>query len=183
MSRIRLREADLQDPQPLAAEFRARRGGLLNEADRMVLHAPGFARGWNQMAEAVRSGLTLPPKMRTLVICAVGILVGADYQVSKHAPAFLHAGGTQVQLAALKNLDEVLDAEGVFDPTERAVLRLALEMTRAATVSERTFEAARQSVTGEQQIVELVGLIAFYNMVSRFLVALQVGEDRSDSPD
>ena len=46
-------------------------------------------------------------------------------------------------------------------------------MTRKVRVDDATFAAVRESL-GEQQTVELVGVIAAYNMVSRFLVALGV---------
>ena len=54
-----------------------------------------------------------------------------------------------------------------------AALQLTIEMTRAVRVSEATFAAVRAEL-GEQEAVELVAVIAAYNMVSRFLVALGV---------
>jgi alkylhydroperoxidase family enzyme len=178
-SRVPPLPADLQAPQPLVSEFRARRDGRLNEADRIVLHAPGFARGWNLMAESIRSDLTLPIRLRKLIICAVGALTGADYQVAKHAPGFLAAGGTQSQLAALAKLEEsIAVGSGVFDPVERSALQLALEMTSSAKVkiNDATFAAVRQALKTDEAVVEVVGLISFYNMVSRFLVAVEVHE-------
>ena len=47
----------------LVATFRARRssGKLLN-LDRMLLHSPPFARGWNSMFAAIRNQLSLPTR-------------------------------------------------------------------------------------------------------------------------
>jgi alkylhydroperoxidase family enzyme len=50
---------------------------------------------------------------------------------------------------------------------------LTIEMTRQVRVADATFAAVR-AVLGEQATVELVAVIAAYNMVSRFLVALGV---------
>jgi alkylhydroperoxidase family enzyme len=50
-------------------------------------------------------------------------------------------------------------------------------MTRSVKVSDATFAEARARLGGERQMIELVGVIATYNMVSRFLVALEVAPD------
>ena len=41
-------------------------------------------------------------------------------------------------------------------------------------VSDATFAAAKAALPTEQALVELIGTIATYNMVSRFLVALDL---------
>ena len=59
------------------------------------------------------------------------------------------------------------------------MLALTYDMTRRVRVSEAHFAAVR-ALLSPKQVVELVGVVATYNMVSRFLVALDVGiEDRS----
>jgi len=70
-------------------------------------------------------------------------------------------------------------APDLFDAAEAAVLRLAIEMTRQVVVSDETFVAAREVLADERQMVELVGAVAAYNMVSRFLVALDVMPEES----
>lgn len=158
----------------LVARIRARRGGRLLNLDRMLLHSPSFAHGWNTHLGAVRGELTLSPKLRELAVCAVAVLNGADYEFGQHAPELVRAGGTPAQVEALKALDSGRDHPGVFDAIELAVLRLTLEMTRNVEVTEATFESVRSQIGDARQVVELVGVIATYNMVSRFLVALGV---------
>lgn len=174
MSRTPFLPVDLAEPAGLVAAIRARRDGRLNEADRMVLHAPAFARGWNELATAVRTELSLSDRLRALVICAVGVLNGADYQVAQHGPLFLKAGGAKAQLEALIRPEAAAEDTALFDVQERAALRLAVEMTRQVAVSDAAFAAAKAATADTRQLVELVGLISFYNMVSRFLVALEV---------
>ena len=60
-----------------------------------------------------------------------------------------------------------------FDERERAALRLTLDMTRQVAVRCEIIERAR-CLFGERQLVELMGTIAGYNMVSRFLVVLGI---------
>ena len=175
MPRLPLLPDDLAEPRPLVEAFRARRpDGELNEADRVVLTAPAFARGWNEIAKAVRHELSLPPALRELVICAVGALNGAHYEIEKHGPVFLAAGGTANQLAALSDVAAATENAQLFDEIERAALRLGVEMTRDVTVSDAAFAAVRACMPDPAQIVELVGTIAMYNMVSRFLIALEI---------
>jgi len=159
----------------LAARIRARRGGRLLNLDRLLLRSPPFAAGWNAHLGAVRTELALSPKLRELAICAVAVLNGAEYEFAQHAPEWLRAGGTDRQMAALQALSPSGDEYPPgFDDSERAVLRLSVEMTRDVKVSNTTFERVRSVLADERQLVELVGVIATYNMVSRFLVALEI---------
>jgi len=140
----------------------------------MLLHSPALARGWNAYLGAVRTELTVPAKLRELAICAVAALNGAEYEFHHHAPVFIQAGGTAAQCDALRRLPVTDNELSLFDTTERAVIQFTTEMTRAVRVSEETFALARGALASEQQLVELTGIVAAYNMVSRFLVALEI---------
>jgi len=163
----------------LVARIRARRGGRLLHLDRMLLNSPPFAYGWNTHLGAVRGELSVAPKLRELAICAVAVLNDADYEFEHHAPELLRAGGTAAQVEALKALDSAIGQPPVFDATEWAVVQLTVEMTRNIKVREATFARVQSQLGDARQMVELVGVIATYNMVSRFLVALEV-ETESD---
>jgi alkylhydroperoxidase family enzyme len=175
----------LAEPQDLVSAIRARRGGVLLNLDLMLLHSVPLADGWNGFMRRIRTELTVPPKLRELAICLVAALNRAAYEFHHHAPEWRKAGARQEQIEAL---DQVLTAptradalravERVnlagFDAEEQAVFRLALEMTRDVEVSDATFAAVKDALHDNQQAVELVAIIAAYNMVSRFLVALKV---------
>ncbi len=158
-------------PEELVNAIRARRpGGKLLNLDRMLLHSPAFARGWNTMFAAIRGQLALSPKLRELAIMAIGVINKADYEWVQHAPDFLSAGGTKAQMEALKDVPTAINDTKLFDESERAALALTYEMTRNITVADATMARVRAFLP-DQQVVELVGTIAGYNMVSRFLVA------------
>ncbi len=158
-------------PEELVNAIRARRrGGKLLNLDRMLLHSPAFARGWNTMFAAIRGQLALSPKLRELAIMAVGVINKADYEWVQHVPDFLAAGGTKAQMEALKDVATAINNTNLFDESERATLALTYEMTRNITVAGATMARVR-AILPDQQVVELVGTIAGYNMVSRFLVA------------
>ena len=166
-------DEQLASPEVLSA-LRKRRGGELLNLDRLLLQSPNYAIGWNGFLGAVRTGLTLDARLRELVICAVAVLNRADYEMLQHAPLFLECGGTQAQLDALVQFDAALQDEALFTELDRSALQLTYEMSRNVQVSDACYARLRSSLPVPQQQVELVGVIAAYNMVSRFLEALQV---------
>jgi len=174
MPRIKYQPEDIAKPEDLVSSIRARRGGTLLNLDRMLLPSPPFAKGWNEFLREVRNGLSLAPKLRELAICGVAVLNGAEYEFHHHAPEFIKAGGTVAQVEALRNFETAANESDIFDAAERTVIQLTLEMTHGVKVSDSTFASAKSSLPDDQSMVELVGVIAAYNMVSRFLVVLGV---------
>jgi alkylhydroperoxidase family enzyme len=164
-------------PTEVVHAIRKRRGGTLLNLDRMLLNSPTFAVGWNGFLGAVRTSLTLDARLRELAICAVAVLNRADYELLQHAPELLAASGTQAQLDGLQDYAAALQDSVLFSEAERAVLQLAQEMTRNVQVTDACFARVQQALASPQAQVELVGVIAAYNMVSRFLEALQVNPE------
>ena len=56
-------------------------------------------------------------------------------------------------------------------------------MTRNVKVDERTFGRLKDVGFSEKEIVEITATVASYNLVSRFLVALDVGEQNDKRPE
>ena len=160
---------DKVGPPELVEAIRSRRPGnkLLN-LDRILLHSPNFTKGWNTLLAAIRGQLALPGKLRELSIMAIAVLNKAEYEWLQHEPEFVKAGGTAEQLEALRKLDPK-----PFNEAERAALQLTIEMTRDVQPKQATMDAVRKLLP-DDQVVELVGTIAGYNMVSRFLLATGV---------
>ncbi|GHF80760.1 AhpD family alkylhydroperoxidase [Amycolatopsis bartoniae] len=154
----------------VAERIRARRGGRLTPLDGMLLHSPPFADGWNSLLGAIRGRSTLPGDVRELAILRVAELNGAGYEWSAHEPVAKDEGLTTEQIAALR-------ADGdpaVLDPRQRAALAYTDAMTRQVAVGEELFRALGEHFD-DRQVVELTVTVGAYNMVSRFLVALEVG--------
>jgi len=167
-----LPDDDRAGPPDLLQAIRARRaGGKLLNLDRMLLHSPSFATGWNTMFGVIRNKLSLDGRLRETVIMAIGVLNKADYEWIQHEGEYLKTGGTKEQLAALKQDIAGAEKNGkLFSEPERAVLALTREMTQNIAVSDATLKRVR-SLLNDQQVVELIGTVAGYNMVSRFAVA------------
>jgi len=161
---------DRAAPPELVNAIRARRGGKLLNLDRMLLHSPNFAKGWNEMFAAIRNQLSLKGNLRELAIMTIAVLNKADYEWVQHEKEFLSAGGTREQLGALKDPKAAEKNAKLFSEAERATLALTREMTRDIVVSGATIKRIRGSLS-DQEVVELIGTISGYNMVSRFLIA------------
>ena len=162
--------ADLSQPerQVLAARIVAERGSVLH-LYQMLLHSPPLAEGWLSYLTAVRQKLALSGALRELIIMRVAGLNGAPYEAAQHAPIALKEGVPQAKLDALPDWR----ASGLFDGTESAVLALTDAMTREIHFDAAIMAAVRNAL-GERGAVEAAATIAAYNMVSRFLEALQI---------
>ena len=165
--------AEIREPADVVDAIRRRRGGRLINLDRMLLHSVPFARGWNAFLGEVRRNLSLSPKLREIAMCGVAVLNGADYEFIHHAPELLAAGGTQAQVDQLRKIENLNTDLSMFSALEQDAIRLTWHMTREVTVPKPLTERMHQAL-GPTQFVELVGVIATYNMVSRFLIALGV---------
>jgi len=174
MPRIAYQPESIAEPRDIVESIRKRRGGVLLNLDRMLLHSPAFAKGWNALLREVRNELSLSPKLRELAICIVAMINDAEYEFHHHAPEFLDAGGTTAQVDALRRLNAADADSALFDDTERAVIQLTVEMTRDVQVKKSTFDTVESALANDQQVVELAGVIATYNMVSRFLAVLEI---------
>ena len=129
------------------------------------------------MFGAIRGKLSVPARLRELAIMSVGAINHSEYEWGQHEPEFLAAGGTRAQLDALRTPRAALSDTKRFDEAERATLALTYEMTKDVAVSPATLKRVR-AVLPDAQVVELVGVISGYNMVSRFVVATGVEMER-----
>ncbi len=163
---------DLAEPAEVVNAVRERRGGTLLELDRLLLYSTPLATGWNHMLGNVRTHFDVPQQLRELAMCVVAVVNRAEYEFSQHAPLYVKAGGTQEKVQLLRDPASAC-TDTRFDPVEQAAIALTIEMTRDVQVSDATF-AAIQAHLSDQHLVELIATVAAYNMVSRFLVALNV---------
>jgi AhpD family alkylhydroperoxidase len=159
------------DDGPTADLIRVRRGGRLSTLDRLLLHSPPVAEGWNAMLGALRSGTTLPADLRELVVLRVAVLNDAAFEWAAHEPIGRRAGLTGRQLEALRRPDAT--PEQVWTPVQAAVLAFTDASTRTVAVPGTVFAGVREHLD-DRQVVELTAVVAGYAMVSRFLVALEV---------
>ncbi len=158
----------LHDARTLVERIVAERGSVLH-LYQMLLHSPPLAEGWLGFMTAVRQKLELSGSLRELIIMRVAMLNGAPYEAAQHEPIALKEGVTQAQLDALAQWPD----SALFSASERAVMALTDAMTRDIHFDAAIMARVRQHL-GERGAVEAAATIASYNMVSRFLEALQI---------
>jgi alkylhydroperoxidase family enzyme len=168
-------EAALREPALIEAIL-ARRGGKLLNLDGALLWSEPLARAWNVFLGAVRREMTFDARLREIAICIVARTTGAEYEFSHHWPEYVKAGGSDALRDKLSDVDAAI-ADAAFSADERLAMRYALAMTREVTVPDALFEEVRGRFS-TAEVVELTAAIATYNMVARFLVALEVENER-----
>jgi len=170
------------EEEAIISRVLTRRGsrGLI-ALDRALLHSPPVADGWNSFLSSIRTGTSLPADTLELAICRVAVLNGAWYEWAAHAPLALAAGVRDQDLERLKVDTTKVEFQGAgFSEKQMAVLEYTDAMTRDVKVSDKVFGKLK-TLFVEREIVEITATIAAYNCVSRFLVALDVGE-MNDKP-
>jgi alkylhydroperoxidase family enzyme len=149
--------------------------------DLALLHNPAVADGWNSFIGAIRTKTSIPDSLKELSISRVAVLNHAVHEWDVHAALALKAGVSKEVLQTLYDLPVtkkgLVEREGLlgFGKEEYAVLVYTDQMTVGVEVEDGVAEMVREAL-GDTGTVELTATIAAYNAVSRFLVALDVGE-------
>ncbi|HJU28538.1 MAG TPA: carboxymuconolactone decarboxylase family protein [Candidatus Binataceae bacterium] len=161
LTRDELPEAD----RDIWDNFIKERGSEPGHVHRVVANAPNLLRRFLGLANELRNGTQLDPRLRELALMTVGRLTGAEYEFTHHWNIALRVGVRREQLEHLADFHN----SPLFDEQERAVMRYAVEATRNVKVDDATFDALR-SFLDNRRIMELVMNVAFYNAVARVLV-------------
>ncbi len=172
MARITFADIEALDVKPLADQIAKERGSVL-DLYKILLHSPPIAAGWLRYLTAIRHECKLPGAIRELVIMRIAILNGASYEAEQHAPIALREGLSTAQLNELASWQE----SSLFNAREKAALGYTDVITRAIRVPAPVFAQVRQEFD-TRAVVELTATIAAYNMVSRFLEALEIHADQ-----
>jgi len=99
------------------------------------------------------------------------VLNAAEYEFQAHLPFARAERVSEAQVEALRTGEL-----GLFEERERAALAYAEAMTRTIRVPDDVFAAVRRHFA-EREMVELTATVGAYNLVSRFLEALQVDHE------
>ncbi|KAJ5586933.1 4-carboxymuconolactone decarboxylase family protein [Penicillium hispanicum] len=167
------------DEARILASVQARRApNALLPLDLALLHSFPVADGWNSFLGAIRTRTTLSTVIRELAICRVAVINGALFEWEQHAPLLQQGGLSEEALQVIGNAQaDFSHDESVksLSRDQRAVLQYTDSMTKTVTVPDEVFQELKNCFS-DQEIVEITATVAAYNCVSRFLVALDVGE-------
>ncbi len=170
--RLPLLPAEPDDPllAEMFAEVRAR-GWEVPNLYRVMGHAPQMLRAWLDLAWPLRLDARSPRSIRELLILRGAQVSGTRYEWVHHVPMALAAGVTQAQIDALS--DE-WHASDLFSDREKAVLRLADEVTRGPGACAGCIAELKDRGYSPAEITELTLTASFYVCVSRFLLSMDV---------
>lgn len=175
-------EPPTEEAQPIYERIAERRKPRpLIPLDLALLHNPQVADGWNSFIGAIRTQTSVPEGLKELAISRVAVLNHAVHEWDVHAALARKAGISQQTLQAVFDLPVTrhgqVEREGMLDfsAEEYAVLCYTDQMTVGVQVEDSVVNKIKEFMA-DQQVVELTATIAAYNCVSRFLVALDVGE-------
>ncbi|GAA5975109.1 hypothetical protein JCM11641_000039 [Rhodosporidiobolus odoratus] len=160
--------------------IRERRGARgLTPLDQSLLNAPEIANGWNTLLGAVRTKNSLPDDIRELMILRVAARNSATFEWIHHAHVGTDAGLTAQQLTIIRDLATPLPAPSAPAPLsayQAAALRFADASTYNVSVPQARIDELKEHLKDDQQLLEATAVVATYNMVSRLLVTLDVGD-------
>ena len=139
---------------------------------RLLVHSPDGYRNFARLGGWIRSGSTLDPRLREMAILQVGYLTSAVYEWTHHIELARNDFG--VSNDDIRAIVAETNGEGSALPEfDRAVLRLAREMTSDVAGSRQALDAVRAELSDEH-VIDLCMTIAYYNLVVRVLLTLQV---------
>jgi AhpD family alkylhydroperoxidase len=168
MARIPYADDSNPEAAALRAQIIAERGKLAN-LYRMLLNSPPVAQGWLDFLTAIRQKCTLSAQVRELSILRIAVINKANYEFVAHVPFALKAGMSQQQIDAIGEWEQ----SKLFSDADRAVLAYTDSMTRDVHVPDAVFASVKPHFN-PREITELTATIAAYNLVSRFLEALEI---------
>jgi alkylhydroperoxidase family enzyme len=141
---------------------------------KQLVHSPGALRAFQGLGSYIRFGSPLDGRLRELAILQVGYLARSAYEWSHHIKIAHDFGVSDADIAAL--IDETEGRPATLDALTRLVLKGAREVTAAGKMAANTF-AALQTHLPNEQLVDLIVSIAFYNAVVRYLGTMQIDNE------
>jgi 4-carboxymuconolactone decarboxylase len=131
---------------------------------RAVIHSPDLARRWSRLGEYLRFSACLPRKLNELAIIVTGRRWNSQLEFHIHAEAAKAAGLDPACIEAIRRAQPPVFA----DEAEAEVYEFARQLQQTGGVDAPLYAAVKKR-WGERGVVELVGVIGYYTMVSMTL--------------
>ena len=141
----------------------------------MWMHSPVLARALFDVRQRVRYGTDKDQRLTELIIIATAREISNQYEYSAHEPLARTAGLEQEIIDVVrfrKPLDELPPIRG-FGEVEQTLVRFTRELVSEKKVGAETFARAID-LFGNEGVVDIVGLIGYYNYVAMTLKAFDV---------
>ena len=129
----------------------------------------GLAEHAQALGAYCRFNSSLPPRLSELAICMTGAFWKANYEWFAHAPLAIKAGIDAAAIEAIRT-----GATPKFSKSDEQIVHdFTHELLTTRRVSPTTFERAKKEL-GETCVIDLVGIIGYYGLVSLTLNAFEL---------
>ena len=155
--------ADMISAPPRNAKF-------VNPPYRAYITNPDLASRLSALSDYLRWNTSLPPRLSELAILITARQWTAQYEWYAHYPLALK-GGLDPKIADA--IAEGKRPDGMKED-ETALYDLASELYRDKKVSDPVYKAALGQF-GERGIMDIIGIIGYYDLVSMTLITMQAG--------
>jgi 4-carboxymuconolactone decarboxylase len=175
-----LKAEELSPPQKAWADMIAappRNAKFNNPPYRAYIRNPELAPRLTAMSEYLRWNTSLPPRLSELAILITARQWTAQYEWFAHYPLALKAGldpKVAGDIAAGRRPDTMKDDEA-------ALYDLATALYRDKKVSDPIYQAALEKF-GERGIMDIIGIIGYYDITSMTLITMQAGAPNDSVP-
>ncbi len=179
-----MRVRDLRPEEMNAAQRRvvdatvAGKRGRIPPPLRAWLHSPELADRAQRLGEFVRYETTLGPALSELAILVTARFWTAQYEWYAHRREALKAGVDPAVIAAIA----ARRVPDLPDPRARVVYDYATALHTGHRVPQALHDEAVR-LLGEAGVVELVGLLGYYTLISMTLNAFAIGLPEGEQPE
>ncbi len=172
MPRMSLPEPGAMTPDQRAVHDEAAAGKRGRAPAPMLawLANPEFARRAQSLGELLRYDTSLPPRLSELAILVTARHWTAHYEWGAHKPLALQGGLAPAIVDAIA----ARHTPAFTAPDERMVYTVAQSLLQTQSVPDALYAEA-VLVLGERALVELVGILGYYGLVSMTLNTFEIG--------
>lgn len=135
----------------------------------LMLRVPDVGSPLQELGAAIRFGTRLGERERELLILRVAIVMDSEFEWYAHAPAGIHAGLTDDELAALR--------AGGYEPqnpVEQQLLLLCDALLVHAELEGGEY-AQLIRILGVEQVLEVIVLVGYYRMLAQMMSVFGIG--------
>jgi 4-carboxymuconolactone decarboxylase len=142
--------------------------GRLEGPFNAMLTSPTVGLALQNLGAAIRFGSTLPDRAREIAILALSVLRQSEFEWYAHARIARQVGLTEDELDGLRYGKE----PSTFSEAEVAALRVTTDLVTDRDIDDELFDRAERAL-GTGQLVELVTLVGYYDLLALSLRALR----------
>ena len=147
--------------------------GFVPNFIKTLAHSGNFLEAMADLYLTITGETSLSEKLRQLAILKTCQLHKCKYTVSYYTDTAKKAGWSDEQI---QSIDDYA-ASDLFSYYEKEVLQLAEMASREPDEIQDDYWTQLNNHFTSDQVVELVVLIGFFNMINRFILALQIEPD------